>query len=150
MEDISLIHTRIFPFSRKLVWEAWSDPACLTLWWGPDGFTSTFYEFYFREGGDWRFIFHGPTGIDYKNECRFIEIIENQKIVLDHLSTHLFTITALFEEVENGTKMTWVMSFETPEECARMKPYVSEPNEQNINRLGELLKSMYNDRSDSK
>ncbi|MFN7160750.1 MAG: SRPBCC family protein [Candidatus Gracilibacteria bacterium] len=138
----SLVHTRIFLCSRELVWKAWSDAALLTRWWGPDGFTSTFHEFDFRPGGEWKFILHGPTGIDYKNESRFIEIVENEKIVFEHLSTHYFTITALFEEVNEGTKMTWVMGFETPEECARMKPYVSEPNEQNITRLGTLLETM--------
>lgn len=142
-QEKSLLHTRMFPFSRERVWQAWADPARLTHWWGPDGFTSTFHEFDFHPGGFWRFVLHSPTGVDYENECKFVEIIDKEKIVFEHLSDHFFTITALFEDHDEGTKLTWIMGFETVEEHEKMKSLVSEPNEQNINRLGELLKKVY-------
>lgn len=141
----SLIHTRMFPYAKEKVWQAWVDPKILTLWWGPEGFTSTFHEFDFQPGGYWRFVLHSPAETDYENECRFIEIQEKEKIVFEHLSGHFFTITALLKEIEGQTKLTWIMGFETTEECEKMKPFVETPNEQNLDRLGEVLKKKYNE-----
>ena len=32
--------TRVFSAPRDLVWKAWTDPAMLAKWWGPQGFTN--------------------------------------------------------------------------------------------------------------
>lgn len=56
---------------RRVVWQAWADPAQIVQWWGPNGSTNTMQTFDLREGGEWRFTMHGPDGKDYlnKSEC---------------------------------------------------------------------------------
>jgi uncharacterized protein YndB with AHSA1/START domain len=76
-----LVSSRFFPHSRQRVFEAFSDPQQLTLWFGPNGFTSTFETFDFRIGGEWVFTFHGPNGTDYPNQSTFVEIVPNERIV---------------------------------------------------------------------
>lgn len=41
--------SRRVSFAPAQVFEAFRDPAVLAVWWGPDGFTNTFYEFDFRQ-----------------------------------------------------------------------------------------------------
>jgi len=46
-----LVVTRVFAAPIELVWKAWTDPAYVMRWWGPDYFTSPSAEIDFREGG---------------------------------------------------------------------------------------------------
>ena len=66
-----IITTRVLDAPRELVWKAWTDPKHVAEWWGPNGFTNTIHEMDVRPDGVWRFIMHGPDGVDYKNEIVF-------------------------------------------------------------------------------
>ena len=68
LSDREIVTTRVFNAARELVFKAWTDPDHLVHWWGPKGFTNTFQEFDLRPGGIWRFVMHGPDGVDYKNK----------------------------------------------------------------------------------
>ncbi|RZJ52231.1 MAG: ATPase, partial [Flavobacterium sp.] len=58
--ESEIVTSRILNFPQEIVFEAWKNPEHLKNWWGPNGFTNTFYEFDFREGGKWTFTMHGP------------------------------------------------------------------------------------------
>ena len=49
--DCEIVSSRIFNVPIQLLFNAWSNPNRLKNWWGPAGFTNTFKEFDFREGG---------------------------------------------------------------------------------------------------
>ncbi|MFC5702685.1 SRPBCC family protein [Cohnella faecalis] len=135
-----IISTREFDAPRELVFRAWTTPDLLARWWGPQGFTNTFHECDIRPGGAWRFIMHGPNGVDYPNHSVFVEIVPLERIVLDHLSGHEFRVTATFEGLEGGrTKVAFRQLFKNTEEFEQAKTYCVEGNEQNFDRLGELL-----------
>jgi uncharacterized protein YndB with AHSA1/START domain len=141
--DRELSTTRIFDAPREIVFRAISDPSQLVLWWGPKGFTNTFSEFDFREGGHWNFVMHGPDGKDYKNHHTFAEIVEPERVVFQHLSSPRFRLTVSLDEAGAGkTRVTWQQLFETAEECARIKVYAVDGNEQNLDRLGAHLGSL--------
>lgn len=138
--DREIVTTRVLPFPRDVVFEAWSDAALLARWWGPKGFTNTFEVFEFRPEGEWRFVMHGPDGANYPNHSVFRAIKSPEQIVFDHLSTHWFRVIADFEEVgPDRTRLTFCMRFETVAECERVKVYAVECNEQNFDRLSTLL-----------
>jgi uncharacterized protein YndB with AHSA1/START domain len=143
--DHEFVSTRIFNDPQDLVFNAWTDPNRLKNWWGPKGFTNTFHEFDLRPGGKWSFIMHGPDGINYPNESIFVEIIEPELIVLNHVTNPKFQIVATFEEVpEDRTKVTFRMIFGTPELCNQVKSYAVEKNEENFDRLeAELRKDEF-------
>lgn len=77
----------------QVVFHAFSDPNQLERWWGPERFANSFCEFYLREGGYWRFTMPGPKGKNYPNECRFLEVIQKEKLVIEHLSDHYFFLS---------------------------------------------------------
>jgi uncharacterized protein YndB with AHSA1/START domain len=50
-ETFDVVVTRVFNAPVEEAWKAWSDPAYVTRWWGPTGFTSPSAEMDFRVGG---------------------------------------------------------------------------------------------------
>lgn len=138
-----IVTTRILNSPQELVFKAWSTPHHLKNWWGPKGFTNTFHEFDFREGGKWTFTMHGPEQGNYENDVEFIKIDEPNLIAWKRHSKPLFQILATFEAIsENETKVVFKMLFETVEECQKLKPYVVDKNEENFDRLEVELSKM--------
>jgi len=133
-----IISTRIFPVSRERLFTAFSDPRQLEQWWGPKGFTNTFVEFHFHPGGDWKFTMHGPDGKGYANHSVFAEIVNDERIVYDHM-TPRFRMTITLADAEGGTRMTWCMGFPSAEICERFKPICIPANEENFDRLAAFL-----------
>jgi uncharacterized protein YndB with AHSA1/START domain len=142
LSDRKIVSTRAFDAPRELVFTAWSDPAHLAKWWGPKGFTNTFQEFDLRPGGVWRFVMHGPDGVDYKNESVFIEIVKPERIVFQHVSGPRFQVTATFASEADKTRVTFEMLFETAAECEKVKVFAVDANEQNFDRLEAQLARM--------
>jgi len=91
----------------------WTDPKHVALWWGPNGFTNTIYEMDVRPGGVWRFVMHGPDGVDYQNKIVYDEIVKPERIVYSHVSGPQFQVTATFTEQRDKTKLTVRMFFES-------------------------------------
>jgi uncharacterized protein YndB with AHSA1/START domain len=124
------------------VFRAWTDPEHLVRWWGPKGFTSTFQAFDLRPGGVWRFVMHGPDGLDCKNKSVFVEIVRPERIVFQHVSGPAFLVTATFAEQAGKTKVTFQMLFETAAACEKVKGVAVAANEQNFDRLEAELARM--------
>lgn len=57
-----LVFRRTLEAPRELVWRAWTDPAHLARWWGPDGYTIPRCELELRPGGAVRIDMDGPGG----------------------------------------------------------------------------------------
>ncbi|MFE6796306.1 SRPBCC family protein [Paenibacillus chitinolyticus] len=134
-----LVTTREYDVPRELVFRAWTTPELLARWWGPKGFTNTFHECDIRPGGTWILTMHGPDGTDYPNRSVFVEIVSPERVALDHLSGHEFRLTGTFEDLDGRTKVTFRQRFKVKEEFEEAKPYCVEANEQNLDRLGEVL-----------
>lgn len=137
-----IVTTRIVNFPRKLVYRAWAEPEHLQNWWGPNGFTNTFHIFDFSVDGRWSFTMHGPDKGHYQNKCVFTIIREPELLVWNRQSKPLFQVEVIFENVdENKTKVIFKQKFETVEECNKLRKYVPDKNEENMDRLeAELLK----------
>lgn len=122
------------------VFNAFRDEESLARWWGPAGFTNTFYEFDFQTGGRWRHTMHGPDGTDYENESRFLAVIDNEKIVIEHLSGHHFILTLTFEKLDETTIVHWQQLFDTREHYEKIREFVSPANDQNLDKYVEEVK----------
>jgi uncharacterized protein YndB with AHSA1/START domain len=140
--DREILSERLFNAPVELVWKAWSDPEQLAKWWGPKGFTNTFHEFNFKPGGTWRFIMHAPNGADFPNESVFVEIVQNERIVLDHIVAPKFRMTATFTEQGGKTHLRWHMVFESAETYEKVKGFAVEGNKQNLDRLEAHLAAL--------
>ena len=122
----AIVGMRLYDAPRALVFKAFTDPAHLAHWWGPDGFTLTTKSFDFRPGGVWRFVMHGPDGRDYQNRVTYDEIVPPERLVYTHgggddVEPVRFMQTLTFEELSpKQTRLTWRGVFPSAEERARV------------------------------
>jgi uncharacterized protein YndB with AHSA1/START domain len=82
--DREIVISRVIDAPRELVFEAFTEVAHLSRWWGPEGFTTTTQSFEFRVGGEWDFVMHGPDGTDYDEWINWTEIAPPERIALLH------------------------------------------------------------------
>jgi len=145
--DREIVITRTFEAAPELVWRAWTDPEQVVRWWGPRGFTTTTRAMDVREGGEWRFVMHGPDGRDYANRITFEEVVEPRRLVYAHQGEGAdagvqFRATVLFERTDTGTKLTLRMVFPTREDRDRVcREYGAvEGGIQTVGRLADHLR----------
>ncbi len=131
----TIVSTRLLAATPDEVFAAFADPQRLARWWGPRGFTNTMDEFDLRPGGAWRFVMHGPDGVNYKNESVFVEVERPGRIVFDHVSRPRFRMTITLASEEGKARITWRMRFDTAAEHSQVRKYAVEANEQNFDRL---------------
>lgn len=144
-----ILITRLLNAPRELVFEAWTNPEHLIHWWGPRGFTNTFLEIDVRPGGVWRFIMHGPDGVDYPNLITYEEVVKPERLVYLHTddtedAREQFHVTVDFTKIGEKTRLTMRMLFATTaERDFVVREYGAiEGGNQTIDRLEELLQTM--------
>ncbi|MFD2284667.1 ATPase [Pedobacter petrophilus] len=141
--ESEIVTSRIFNAPIETAFSAWSRPEHLRNWWGPAGFTNTFNEFDFSVGGKWKFMMHGPDQGNYPNECEFIKIEEPTLIAWKRYSKPLFQVVVKFENItKDQTKIVFKMLFDTENECNKLRPFVTDKNEENFDKLEVELKQM--------
>jgi uncharacterized protein YndB with AHSA1/START domain len=133
-----IVTTRVLDAPRALVFESWTDPEQLRVWWGPRGFSNTFHHFDMKPGGAWRYTMHGPDGSNYENEMEFVEVSE-ARIVIEHVSPPRFRLTVLLEELGDRTKITFRQLFETAALREQIKGRAMQGNEDNLERLANFV-----------
>ncbi len=112
-----IVISRLFDAPRKMVWEAWTDPKQVALWWGPNGFSTTIEQMDVRPGGVWKQVLHGPDGTDYPNESVFLEVVQYKRLVYTMSGGRKgapvvqMEKIATFEEEAGGTRVTMLWSF---------------------------------------
>lgn len=140
MNDREVRTTRIIAAPCERVFAAWTDPAQLASWWGPQGFTNTFHRFELKPEGMWEFTMHGPNGMDFNNTCVFKRIEPPGYLEFDHLKEmHFYKAIVNFTEVEGGTRIDWIMRFNTAEELAPIRGFIEKANEENLDRMERQL-----------
>jgi len=141
--------TRTFDAPPEVVFKAWTSHEHLRHWFGPMGFDITTHEFNFKPGGVWRFIMHGPDGIDYPNKIEYQTITPNREITFLHSDDGAnqqepFETIVTFNRKGNKTELTLRNRLASEEEKNRLvKEFgVIEGGRQTLVRLGEYLKSL--------
>lgn len=143
--DREIVITRVFDAPRALVFAAWTDPKSVAQWWGPRGFTTTTHHMDVRPGGIWRFIMHGPNGVDYPNKIVYEEVVKPERLVYAHGGdgddgSRPFHVTVTFAEQGGKTRLTMRMLFESFEACENVKKFGAvEGGNQTLERLAEHL-----------
>ena len=135
--------SRVVNAPRAEVFRAFTEPALLARWWGPEGFTNTFEEFELRAGGTWRFDMHGPDGSHTSINNEFVEIAPLQRIVLRHIQPeHMFQIALTFTDVDGGTRVDWRTEFESAAQAGQVRSIWDGLTEQNLDRLEALVRNV--------
>ncbi|TGM14012.1 ATPase [Leptospira selangorensis] len=137
-----IIGIKTFDAPRELVWDAWTDPKHVAIWWGPNGFTNTIHEMSVKPGGIWRFIMHGPDGVDYPNRIEFIEVVKPEKLVYDHgddSNPKQFHVTVVFEEEGSKTKLTMRSRFPSEDDIKKVADFALDGLRETLGRLENFL-----------
>lgn len=141
--DCEIVLTRTVAAPRHLVWQAFTDPAQVAQWWGPDGFTNTVHQMEVRPGGVWRLTMHGPDGTDYPNRIDYLVVQEPERLEYRHsddgASNLEFHTTITLDVVENGTLVTLRTLFATAELRDQIATYAIEGGNQTLGRLAAFM-----------
>jgi uncharacterized protein YndB with AHSA1/START domain len=147
--DREIVVTRVLDAPRELVFDAFTDAKHIRQWWGPNGFTITTHEMDVRPGGVWRFIMHGPDGVDYKNRIVYIEIAKPARLVYKHAGEEgdepvNFCTTVTFVALGDKTRLTMRAVFATAAERAHVveKYGAVEGANQTVARLADYLQQL--------
>lgn len=138
-EERTLSTSQTLPYTPSEIYDAFASAELLAAWWGPDGFTNTFEIFEFKKGGRWKFVMHGPDGKHYANESTFKELVKDAKVVIHHACQPFFTLTVELTPVSDGTHLNWQQVFDDAQTAQAVKQIVGSANEQNIDRLMQVL-----------
>jgi uncharacterized protein YndB with AHSA1/START domain len=65
---------REFEAERSLVWDAYTKPEILDLWWAPKPWKAKTKTMDFREGGHWHYAMVGPAGEEHWAMANYINI----------------------------------------------------------------------------
>ena len=148
-EARSIVTSRLFDAPRELVWDVWTDPHHVSQWWGPHGFTTTTSEMNLRPGGVWRFVMHGPDGVDYKNRVVFREVVRPERLAYAHGGEEeyddiQFEVTVTFDDEGGKTRVTLHSVFPTAEarDFVVREHGAIEGAKQTLERLGAQLSTM--------
>lgn len=63
------------------VYAAWTDPAQITRWWGPEQAETLSAELDARVGGRFRIVFRTPDGEEHDVSGTYREVVPNEKLV---------------------------------------------------------------------
>lgn len=119
--DREIVVTRVVDADRDLVFRAWTDPAQIVEWFGPDGFDIATHEIDLRTGGIWRFDMIAPDGTVFSNRMEFLRIDAPRMIEVWHGTDSdddpdRFRMLVTFDAQENGkTVLTLRQLHPTPE-----------------------------------
>lgn len=108
--DREIVLVKVLNHPRAKVFAAWTKPEALAAWFGPTGLSIESHEADISEGGIWRFDMVGTfEGKEqrFPNLMRFLEIVPNERIVMDHGSADpndpdRFRVTVTFDEQSDG------------------------------------------------
>ncbi|MCG8374161.1 MAG: SRPBCC domain-containing protein [Balneolales bacterium] len=153
-----IIITRVFNAPVELFYKVWTKPEHIAQWWGPQGFSTRVEEYQFEVGGRSKFVMTGPDGTEYPVMGRFLEIVENKRIVttdefgdeykemakkMNMEIPRIDKLVAIFEEVEGKTKLTLMMHHPTERDRElHEKMHVAEGWNSSFDCLDEYLETL--------
>jgi uncharacterized protein YndB with AHSA1/START domain len=92
------------------VYGAWTDPAKLTHWWGPEGAETLSAEMDARTGGRYRIVFRTPDGEQHDVSGTYREVVPNEKLVFSWMWRTMpereSLVTVTFKRDGDGTLLT--------------------------------------------
>lgn len=102
---------KVFNVPISLVWEAWTQPEHIAVWWSPKGMETKVIEHDFRVGGNWKYTMEMPDGNEFIADGVYSVILKFQEIRSSanfKPMTEGVEIQALFEE--NGDKTNFIFN----------------------------------------
>jgi uncharacterized protein YndB with AHSA1/START domain len=134
-ETSSLLLSRVFDGPRSLLFQLWTDPSLVALWWGVRDATITRCELDVRPGGAWRIDMRTLGGVTYPNSGTYLEVVRDELLVYDDVPRAdspawagkppaPYVHTVRFSEVgADRVNVSHQVRFATPQDCDAMIAY---------------------------
>ena len=99
--------SRVVDAPRELVWQAFTEPEHLAVFWGGPGITVPVESVTMdvRPGGSFELTMVAPDGTEYPNRGEYVEVDKPSRIVFTEPDTGI-TATITFSEVGDKTEVT--------------------------------------------
>ena len=131
--------------SPAKVFAAFTDPAALATWWGPNGFRTQTHAMDVRAGGHWRFTMKGPDGKDWPNFIDYDVVDPPSRLHWRHRGAEdappdFEVELTLTPTADGGTRIAFTMIL--PDQAARDAKAAwgaAEGGQQTLDRLESLL-----------
>lgn len=114
-EDRTLVIERVFKAPPEKVFKAWTDPAILVKWWGPEGYSTPEQKMDVRAGGAWRTVMVSDKGKSHTVSGEYREISPPSRLVMtwgweqpDGSRGHETVVELSFEAAPGGTRLKLV------------------------------------------
>ncbi len=140
-----VVITRVFDAPRDLVYAAYTDPAHVADWWGPEQYTTVVEEMDVRPGGRWRYVQRGPDGAEFGFHGVYHLVSPPEQLVytfeFEGVPGHVVMETIRFEDLGDGrTRLVDVGVFQSVEDRDAMVASGMESGaDESMNRLAALL-----------
>ena len=112
--NLDLVLERVIDVPRHLVWEAWTKPEHLKVWFVPKPWSVSACEIDLRPGGMFRTVMRSPDGQELPNVGCYLEIVPLERLVFTSAllagyrpapsSDMLFTAVITMETQGTGTR----------------------------------------------
>ena len=122
--------SRTFAAPRERVFRAFTDPADLAHWWGPEGWQTETLAHELVPGGVWRYVLRGPEGMESWCKATYREVAPPERIVyrdefLDKEGNTVaglptMVITVEFTEHDGKTAVTSATRFASEEDLQQV------------------------------
>jgi uncharacterized protein YndB with AHSA1/START domain len=144
--DLEIRMERLFAAPRELVWKANTEAQHLEKWWG-QGHTMIIDKLDLRVGGAWRFIQRMPDGTEYAFRGEFKVVTPPEVLAFtfefELMAGHVLLQTLRFEDVQGGTKIIAVASFDSKaDRDGMLKSGMEAGATESYERLEELLEQL--------
>ncbi|HVY88047.1 MAG TPA: SRPBCC domain-containing protein [Hyphomonadaceae bacterium] len=80
-DEATIIMTRMFDAPIEKVWECFTRPEHVAVWFGGVGFTNRIQEMDVRPGGKWRQVMIPPSGQEYQLDFVYVEVKKPTRLV---------------------------------------------------------------------
>ncbi|MGI3170329.1 SRPBCC domain-containing protein [Pseudooceanicola sp. C21-150M6] len=142
--DHEILLTRQVDVPPALAWKAWTDPALLPKWWGPDGYHCETESIDLRPGGHWRFTMIGG-GKRYPNLHEFGEMVPETRLTyklsgFDDMHHHADVVVDFTPEA-GGTRVTMRMTMVDSTAAAALDFGALEAGYQTLASLETLMRT---------
>ena len=121
----ALVLKRVFDAPREAVFRAWTEPAEIVKWWGPDGCTAPVCNVDLRPGGAWRTCILSSDGKEHFVGGVYTEIEPPEKLTFtwawetDGVPGHEMIVAVEFHDRAGSTELVLTQTrFESPKSRA--------------------------------
>lgn len=89
-----LVLTRVIDAPREKLFRCWTEPELMKQWFVPKPWTISRAEVDVRPGGSSLIVMHSPEGQEIPNPGVFLEVVENERLVLTDAYTSAWVPSA--------------------------------------------------------